>query len=92
MTEDRYEGLKKALEKEKFPLDFTLKLIGKNTADFRDGLLGLEKRYGLGTGVARPSSEGNKVSVTYTFVADSPNRVVELYREAAGIKDLVIIL
>jgi uncharacterized protein len=80
----------------KFPCDFHLKVMGRHTDDFRSLVLGIVQKH-VGTievaGIEeRPSKDGNYLSVTYNFQAQSREQLDALYRELTSCEKVLVVL
>ena len=69
----------------KFPCDFPLKVMGRQSDDFRSIVLGIVQKHAgaidAGSIEERPSRDGNYLSLTCTFAAQSREQLDALYRE-----------
>ena len=79
-----------------FPCDFPLKVMGRRTDDFRSLVLGIMHKH-VGPIDAsnieeRPSKDGNYLSLTCTFVAQSKPQLDALYRELTSCERVMIVL
>lgn len=94
MTTRDYQKFKELLEQqEKFPLDYTVKLIGRNSDRFKDGLLDFQVRYPILKQVSsRASSGGANLAVTYSFMAQNADEIIALSEQASTIPDLLVML
>jgi uncharacterized protein len=80
----------------KFPCDFPLKVMGRRTDDFRSIVLGIVQKH-AGPVAAdhieeRPSKDGNYLSLTCTFSAQSREQLDALYRELTSCEKVMIVL
>lgn len=79
-----------------FPCDFPLKVMGRRTDDFRSLVLGIvQKHVGAVTPdkiEERPSKDGNYLSLTCTFSAQSKAQLDDLYRELTSCERVLIVL
>ncbi|HEX7011488.1 MAG TPA: DUF493 domain-containing protein [Steroidobacteraceae bacterium] len=79
-----------------FPCEFPLKVMGRHTDDFRSIVLGIvQKHVGpieAGNIEERPSKDGNYLSVTCTFVAQSRSQLDALYRELTSCERVMVVL
>ena len=80
----------------KFPCDFPLKVMGRRTDDFRSLVVGIVQKH---VGVVdpsnieeRPSKDGNYLSLTCTFSAQSKDQLDALYRELTSCERVLIVL
>lgn len=79
-----------------FPCDFPLKVMGRQTDDFRSIVLGIVQKH---TGPItpdkieeRPSSSGSYLSLTCTFTAQSKQQLDDLYRELTAHERVMVCL
>jgi putative lipoic acid-binding regulatory protein len=87
------ESLRAALEKEVFPLPYTIKLIGRNTDAFNLGIRGLENAHPkLKLQSQRESDGGKHLAYSFHAVMKSPDEIIEIYRYATAIPDLLVLL
>ncbi len=67
----------------RFPLEFPLKVMGRDTREFHDALAAILMRHVAPLDTLRvtqqPSREGRFVSVTITFIAESREQLDALY-------------
>jgi hypothetical protein len=79
-----------------FPCDFPLKVMGRRTDDFRSLVLGIVQKHVGSIDAAkieeRPSKDGNYLSLTCTFRADSREQLDALYRELTSCEKVLIVL
>jgi uncharacterized protein len=79
-----------------FPCDFPLKVMGRRTDDFRSIVLGIVQKHAGAIGAAqieeRPSKDGNYLSLTCTFSAQSREQLDALYRELTSCERVLIVL
>ena len=89
-----YSRLKALLElQESFPIDYTLKFIGKNSEQFQASVRSFEEAHPtLGTGSRRMSAKGNHIALTYVFSARSADHVIAVLEQVSRIDDLLVIL
>lgn len=80
----------------KFPCDFPIKVMGKHSDDFRSLVLGIVQKH---TGdidpaniVERPSKDGNYLSLTCTFNAQSREQLDALYTELTACERVLVVL
>ena len=94
MSEDKYESLRALLlSQETFPTEYTHKFIGRNTAGFAAGVQRLEAQFpGLRLESARATRSEAHLALTYVFVGESADAIVELLEFTSGIDDLYMIL
>ena len=89
----RYARIRELLAHEDFPHSFTFKFVGKSTAVFEAGLIAFEAQFpSLLKQARKPSSKGNHVAMTYLLRADSPDEIIEVYRQVAILPDILIVL
>jgi uncharacterized protein len=79
-----------------FPCDFPLKVMGRRTDDFRSLVLGIVQKH-VGSVSAdkieeRPSKDGNYLSLTCTFTANSRAQLDALYVELTSCERVLIVL
>lgn len=79
-----------------FPCDFPLKVMGRCSDDFRSLVVGIVQKH---VGVVdpskieeRPSKDGNYLSLTCTFSAQSKEQLDALYRELTSCERVLIVL
>jgi putative lipoic acid-binding regulatory protein len=79
-----------------FPCDFPLKVLGRRSDDFRSIVLGIVQKH---TGPIdaknieeRPSKDGNYLSLTLTFPAQSREQLDALYRELTSCESVKVVL
>jgi putative lipoic acid-binding regulatory protein len=80
----------------KFPCDYPLKVMGRHSDDFRSIVIGIVQKH-AGTVdpaaiVERPSKDGNYLSLTFTFRADSKAQLDALYRELTACERVLVAL
>jgi uncharacterized protein len=79
-----------------FPCDFPLKVMGRRTDDFRSLVLGIVQKHAGAIDPARieerPSKDGNYLSLTCTFRAQSREQLDALYRELTSCEKVLIVL
>lgn len=79
-----------------FPCDFPLKVMGRRTDDFRSLVLGIVQKHTGAIETAnieeRPSKDGNYLSLTCTFRAQSREQLDALYRELTSCEKVLIVL
>jgi len=80
----------------KFPCDFPLKVMGRRSDDFRSIVLGIVQKHAGPVASAnieeRPSKDGNYLSLTCTFSAQSREQLDALYRELTSCEKVLIVL
>ena len=80
----------------KFPTSFPIKMMGRDTAEFRQTVRGLvEKHAGPIADEAireAKSRKGNFVSVTITVIATSQKQLDDIYRDVSSHKDVLMAL
>ncbi|MCM2278416.1 MAG: DUF493 domain-containing protein [Oligoflexia bacterium] len=80
-------------EQETFPLDFTLKFIGRNSARFTAAVAVFESEHpGLRLESRRESSAGKHLALTYRMLARNADEIVAIMRRIALIEDVQVIL
>ncbi len=79
-----------------FPCDFPLKVMGRRTDDFRSLVVGIVQKHVGAVDPAnieeRPSKDGNYLSLTCTFVAQSKDQLDALYRELTSCERVLVVL
>ena len=80
----------------KFPSEFPLKIMGRNTDDFRSLVLGIVQQH-MGTVdpakiEERPSRDGNYLGLTYTVWAQSKQQLDDLYSALTSCEKILIVL
>lgn len=79
-----------------FPCDFPLKVMGRRGDDFRSLVLGVVQKHAGPIDPAnieeRPSKDGNYLSLTCTFRAQSREQLDALYRELTSCERVLIVL
>lgn len=79
-----------------FPCSFPIKVMGRDSPDFRDSVVGVVERFvgALDEGAVRtaPSRKGNFVSVTVTINAQSQQQLDDIYRALTTRKDVLVSL
>jgi uncharacterized protein len=80
----------------KFPCDFPLKVMGRRSDDFRSIVLGIVQKHAgpidPGNIEERPSKDGNYLSLTVTFAAQSREQLDALYRELTSCESVKVVL
>ena len=80
----------------KFPCDFPLKVMGRQSDDFRSIVLGIVQKHAgaidPGSIEERPSRDGNYLSLTCTFAAQSREQLDALYRELTSCERVLVVL
>lgn len=80
----------------RFPCDFPLKVMGRRSDDFRSIVLGIVQKHAgpvAPTNIEeRPSKDGNYLSLTCTFSAQSREQLDALYRELTSCEKVLIVL
>jgi uncharacterized protein len=79
-----------------FPCQFPLKVMGRKSNDFRSIVIGIVQKH-AGTIEPhqieeRPSKDGNYLSLTCTFEAQSREQLDALYRELTSCERVLIVL
>jgi putative lipoic acid-binding regulatory protein len=79
-----------------FPCEFPLKVMGRQSADFRSIVIGIVQKH---TGPIdasqieeRPSKDGSYLSLTCTFQAQSREQLDALYRELTSCERVLVVL
>jgi putative lipoic acid-binding regulatory protein len=79
-----------------FPCDFPLKVLGRRSDDFRSIVLGIVQKHAgaidAGAIEERPSRDGNYLSLTCTFAAQSREQLDALYRELTSCERVLVVL
>ena len=79
-----------------FPCDFPLKVMGRHSDDFRSLVVGIVQKHAGPVDPARieerPSKDGNYLSVTCTFSAQSREQLDRLYMELTSCERVMIVL
>jgi len=79
-----------------FPCQFPLKVMGRKTDDFRSLVIGIVQKHAGTIEPAqieeRPSKDGNYLSLTCTFEAQSREQLDALYRELTSCERVLIVL
>jgi len=79
-----------------FPCSFPIKAMGSNTETFEGEVVSIVRRHvpklGEGAVVSRPSRNGNYLSVTVTFMAESKEQLDNLYIELNKHPDVKMVL
>ena len=79
-----------------FPCDFPLKVLGRRSDDFRSIVLGIVQKHAGNIAPAgieeRPSRDGNYLSLTCTFRAESREQLDALYRELTSCERVLVVL
>ncbi len=76
-----------------FPGPYTHKFIGKNSDIFKDSVREFEQKFiGLTRVNERLSASGAHLSLTYEYIAATPEDVVQLAIETHKINDLIYVL
>jgi putative lipoic acid-binding regulatory protein len=80
----------------KFPCDFPLKVMGRRSDDFRSIVLGIVQKHAgdiaPGRIEERPSRDGNYLSLTCTFAAQSREQLDALYRDLTSCERVLVVL
>ena len=78
-----------------FPTDFPLKIMGRNTDDFRSLVVGIVQKHAgdidPGSIEERPSRDGNYVGLTVTIRAESKAQLDALYVELTSCEKVLIV-
>ena len=92
-VDPKYEKLYQLLLQEKFPLEMTIKLIGRNTLEFAAGLDRFEGEHpGIGRIKERKSQGDRYLSVTYQLLVSSALHAVALFERAALVPHVEVVL
>lgn len=79
-----------------FPTDFPLKVMGRNTDEFRSLVLGIVQQHMGPVDAAnieeRPSRDGNYLGLTYTVWAQSKKQLDDLYLALTSNEKVLIVL
>jgi putative lipoic acid-binding regulatory protein len=80
----------------KFPCEFPLKVMGRQSEEFRSIVLGIVQKHTGPVDAARieerPSKDGSYLSLTYTFEAQSREQLDGLYRELTSCEKVLVVL
>ena len=80
----------------KFPCDFPLKVMGRRSDDFRSIVLGIVQKHAGDIDPRqieeRPSRDGNYLSLTCTFAAQSREQLDALYKELTSCERVLVVL
>jgi putative lipoic acid-binding regulatory protein len=80
----------------KFPCEFPLKVMGRQSADFRSLVLGIVQKHAGPIDPScieeRPSKDGSYLSLTCTFEAQSREQLDALYRELTSCEKVLVVL
>ncbi len=91
--DSRWEKLTELLKNETFPLAYTFKLIGRNTAAFQEACLRLMNQFpGLSQSGTRATSSAQSVSFSFAYTAQNADEIVAIYQAAQPMPDLLILL
>jgi putative lipoic acid-binding regulatory protein len=79
-----------------FPCDLAIKVLGRNTEEFRDAALAIVRAHSAGVSeqavVERVSREGAYLSLTITARMDSRAQADAVYRELSANDQILIVL
>lgn len=79
-----------------FPCDFPLKVMGRNTDDFRSIVLGIVQKHAGDIALhhiqERPSRDGSYLGVTVTITATSKAQLDALYMELTSCERVLVAL
>ncbi len=77
-----------------FPVEYTIKVLGRDAPDFVDKVVATVAEYAADVGPAdlRPSSKGRFVSVNLTFIAQSMEQLGEIHRALNACDQVSMIL
>ena len=77
-----------------FPCDFPIKVMGRDTPEFRSATLAIIERHAPALRASdtteRPSREGNFIGLTYTIRAESRAQLDAIYQELSA-SDVVLV-
>ena len=79
-----------------FPTDFPLKIMGRNSDDFRSLVVGIVQKHAGDIDPdsieERPSRDGNYVGLTVTIRAQSKEQLDALYVELTSCEKVLVVL
>lgn len=79
-----------------FPCEFPLKVMGRQSNEFRSVVLGIVQKHTGPVDASRieeqPSKDGSYLSLTYTFEAQSREQLDALYRELTSCERVLVVL
>lgn len=78
-----------------FPCQFAIKVMGKNSSDFSEIVVGIIQSYVIGREVivkSRPSKGNNYVAITVTIEATSKKQLDAIYQELTDCPDVLMSL
>jgi putative lipoic acid-binding regulatory protein len=77
-----------------FPVEYTIKVLGRDAADFVDIVVATVSEYAPDVGPAdlRPSSKGRFVAVNLTFTAQSMHQLGEIHQALNACDQVSMIL
>jgi putative lipoic acid-binding regulatory protein len=89
-----YTKLKTLLEEqETFPLDFTFKCVGHNSVAFKQSAAQLPAKFpGLVETLARESSSGKHLALTFAFKAPSADAIAAVFQAIERLEGVLVIL
>jgi hypothetical protein len=91
---DEFDKFRKLLaETYLFPANYTHKFIGKNTPSFRASVAEFEKKFvGLSRTGEKTSAHANHLALTYSFIAGTPEDIIDLAKATYLVDDLLYVL
>jgi hypothetical protein len=93
MAASDYNKLHALLDKETYPLAYTHKFIGRNTARFTTGVQALEAKFPkLTLQTARTSKGEAHLALTYEIVAENAGEIIEILEATGQLEDLHLVL
>ncbi len=77
-----------------FPCDFPLKVMGRDSAEFRATAQRIVADHATGTAAPeeRPSRDGNFLSLTFTIRAESREQLDAIYSDLSAHEDVMVVL
>jgi putative lipoic acid-binding regulatory protein len=79
-----------------FPCQFPIKVMGRQSADFRSLVIGIVQKHAGPIDASqieeRPSKDGSYLSLTCTFEAQSREQLDALYRELTSCERVLVVL
>ncbi len=89
---NKWNQLRELLAKEEFPLPYMMKLIGKKSDLFQQGVADLQVRFPqVKKTQEREGSKQGHLAVTIEFSANHADEVVLIYQHASQVTDLLVI-
>ena len=93
VSSPEYNKLHALLDREQYPLRYTHKFIGRNTARFTTSVQALEAKFPkLKLQTARTSKGEAHLALTYEIVAESAAEIIEVLEATGRIEDLHLVL